>query len=87
MNLYTIKPRTHWMTAEKLAEMKARMNDAWWGDVDAITDACAECECPDSVADVMIYRLNIGTGDSGPVEAWRLISEWADADFALPAPF
>lgn len=84
---YAIEPRTHWMTAELLAAMKARMIEGEWGDVDAIADACAECECPDSVADTMVYRLNICTGDVGSDEAWWLISEWAATDFALPVPF
>lgn len=87
MNLCSIKPRTPWMSVEKLAAMKARMIEGGWCDVDAIADACAECECPDSVADTMVHRLNICTGDVGPVEAWRLISEWAATDFALPVPF
>ena len=87
MNLYAVEPRTPWMTAELLAAMKARMVEGGWCDADTIADACAGCECPDAVADTMIYCLDICTGDVGPVEAWRLISEWADADFAMPVPF
>lgn len=81
--------RTNAMSAENLQSMKARMNEAGWCGIDSIAGACADCEDGADVADVLVNVIGIETGDTdiGPVAAWRLVCEWADAGFADPAPF
>lgn len=81
--------RTNAMSAEKLEAMKARMVEAGWCGIDSIAGSCADCEDGADVADVLVNVIGIETGDTdiGPVAAWRLVKEWADGDFAEPAPF
>lgn len=76
------------MSKENLEAMKARMVEAGWDEIDEIVEACVDCENGADVADVLIHRLDIGTGDvEGWREAWDLVCEWADGDFTAPAPF
>ena len=81
--------RTHTMKAEMVSAMKARMSEAGWDEIDEIAEACVDCENGADVADVLVNVIGIKTGDTdvGPVAAWKLICEWADAGFADPAPF
>ena len=81
--------RTNAMKAETISAMKARMSEAGWCGIDSIADACVDCENGADVADVLVNVIGIETGDTdiGPVAAWRLVKEWADGDFAEPAPF
>ena len=81
--------RTNAMKAETISAMKARMSEAGWCGIDSIAGDCADCEDGADVADVLVNVIGIETGDTdiGPVAAWRLVKEWADGDFAEPAPF
>lgn len=80
--------RTNAMSKENLEAMKARMVEAGWDEIDEIAEAVLDCENGADVADVLIHHLDIGTGDvEDRCEAWNLVCEWADGDFAEPAPF
>ena len=78
------------MSTEKANAMKARMVEAKWDEVDEIVEACADCEDGADVADVLVHRIavQLDAGFSGGwLKAWKLVKEWADGDFAEPAPF
>lgn len=80
--------RTNAMSAEKLEAMKGRMAEAGWEEVNYIADEVLDCEDGADVADVLIHRLDISTGDIEDWrEAWELVCEWADGSFTAPAPF
>ena len=76
------------MSKENLEAMKARMVAAGWEEVNYIADEVLDCENGADVADVLIHRLDISTGDVDDWrDAWDLVCEWADGDFTAPAPF
>lgn len=80
--------RTSAMSKESLEAMKARMAEAGWEEVNYIADEVLDCENGADVADVLIHRLDISTGDiESSIEAWELVKTWADGGFTSPAPF
>jgi len=76
------------MDVSNLNQMKSRMNEAGWCEVEMLADSVSNCQTAPDFADTLIHKIGISTGDlDDDMQAWGLLAKWYDADFSSPAPF
>lgn len=76
------------MSPNELDQMKSRMVEAGWCEVELLAQVVSGCETGPDFADALIHKAGISTGDlDDDLQAWSLLAQWYDCGFSSAAPF